>query len=376
MLEERKPLVERVAWIDILKFLGIYCIYLGHFTEAGGPFYLFVFTFHVQLFFFVGGFYVSRPVSAPNSFIFLRREIAFIKEKAKQLLIPYYCCSLITIGLLMVQNYAVWGMKELPGFLWEMLLGRREHLIAFPLWFFTCFFVVSILYRWLLLLLRSPWVVLIPALALNLWNTEVLSFLHIEPLSLPFNLDSAWYYLVYFCAGNCLYPILRRIWEARKKFFVPILLTGILLAVFSAGVFFYGQGFTQKVFEKLHFATIFGRMAPFIQTMLLILLFVMLAMALSRVKFLAQMGRHSLTLCATELMTKTLLTIALMIIGVYISDLMTTVRFTLIYTGFCCFISDRVFARFIPEKFPKLAPVFGIRVERAQEKPESRREEA
>lgn len=46
----------RIAWVDALKFLGIFAIYVGHFGDSAGKLYLYVFTFHVQLFFFVSGF--------------------------------------------------------------------------------------------------------------------------------------------------------------------------------------------------------------------------------------------------------------------------------------------------------------------------------
>ena len=46
---------KRIAWIDVLKCIGIYEIYLGHYTTAAGWAYSFVFSHHVALFFFVAG---------------------------------------------------------------------------------------------------------------------------------------------------------------------------------------------------------------------------------------------------------------------------------------------------------------------------------
>ena len=45
----------RIAWLDVARAIGIYAIYLGHFGEAAGPAYRFVFQFHVPLFFFLAG---------------------------------------------------------------------------------------------------------------------------------------------------------------------------------------------------------------------------------------------------------------------------------------------------------------------------------
>ena len=46
---------KRIRWIDIAKFFGIFAIYIGHFSEAAGKSFYFVFTHHVALFFFISG---------------------------------------------------------------------------------------------------------------------------------------------------------------------------------------------------------------------------------------------------------------------------------------------------------------------------------
>jgi len=45
----------RIYWLDVLKALAIFTVYLGHLNLAAGPFYLFVYKYHVPLFFFVSG---------------------------------------------------------------------------------------------------------------------------------------------------------------------------------------------------------------------------------------------------------------------------------------------------------------------------------
>ncbi len=45
----------RVEWIDVARALGIYAIYLGHFSTEAGHAYGFVFQYHVALFFFISG---------------------------------------------------------------------------------------------------------------------------------------------------------------------------------------------------------------------------------------------------------------------------------------------------------------------------------
>ena len=48
---------ERIAWVNVLKFLGIFAIYLGHYQQSAGNFYQYVFAYHVALFFFISGFF-------------------------------------------------------------------------------------------------------------------------------------------------------------------------------------------------------------------------------------------------------------------------------------------------------------------------------
>ncbi|EHD6281987.1 acyltransferase, partial [Shigella flexneri] len=50
----------RHDWVDSLKFLGIFAIYLGHLGLGAGKLYPFVFSYHVPLFFFAAGFFTIK----------------------------------------------------------------------------------------------------------------------------------------------------------------------------------------------------------------------------------------------------------------------------------------------------------------------------
>ena len=50
----------RHDWVDALKFLGIFAIYLGHLGVGAGKLYPFVFSYHVPLFFFAAGFFTIK----------------------------------------------------------------------------------------------------------------------------------------------------------------------------------------------------------------------------------------------------------------------------------------------------------------------------
>ena len=65
-MKNNKFLKERIKYLDIAKFIGIFCIYLGHFGEQAGYAYNFVFWFHVPLFFFLSG--ISETFSKDTDF--------------------------------------------------------------------------------------------------------------------------------------------------------------------------------------------------------------------------------------------------------------------------------------------------------------------
>ena len=85
----------RIQFIDIAKGIAIICIILGHLGNA--LINRVVFTFHVPIFFFITGFFISER----------RTTSSFIKQKAKTLLLPYYitCFVIIVIGTLIGVYY-------------------------------------------------------------------------------------------------------------------------------------------------------------------------------------------------------------------------------------------------------------------------------
>lgn len=282
----------------------------------------------------------------------------FYQSKSDSAAGSLFFSSLLSIVLFVIQQDTTVSLSGVLNMLFEMFLGHRNHLVAYQLWFFTCIFVVSVLYRWLIFIFKSPRLLLLLLTPLNLWQTELLNYLRIEPLSLPFNMDSAMAYIAYFCAGQCLFPFLKALYEQRKKHLVLITILMIVSASTTIGVF-YGGSFTWIVMEKLGMARYLGRCAYFIQAVILILFITYLSMLFSNIKLLFQMGKCSLTLCATELITKNLLATVLQIFSVNVYVTLTTPLVTLIYTFICCMTSYYVFAKWIPQKLPKSAILFG-----------------
>lgn len=87
----------RHDWIDSLKFLGMFYIYISHFGADAGKIYPFVFSFHVPLFFFISG--LVCPSVKSNEDVFRN-----IKKAFNSIIIPYFIFSIIGIAFLTI-NY-------------------------------------------------------------------------------------------------------------------------------------------------------------------------------------------------------------------------------------------------------------------------------
>ena len=177
---EEKGTTGRVAWVDVLKCIGIFCIYLGHFGTAVGKFYSFVFIFHVPLFFFVSGFF-SKSVLKENFF-------KYIWDRFTRIMIPYFVFALVAEFMIAVINN--YNTHQTISDLYKYIFAVRNTLSAGSLWFFSCLFVVEVLYQALMLLVKNKYVVLIIAIALRL-------FFVVDTPALFWNIDSALTYMFF-----------------------------------------------------------------------------------------------------------------------------------------------------------------------------------
>lgn len=134
----------RLYWIDLLKFVGIVAIVLGH-ALGEGALCSYLYAFHVPMFFFASGCAFRRTKE---------RFGAFALRKLRQLLVPYLLMSFLSILAL----YAASFVMELPlgirftqpwyRYAWGILYanGKSGMLKAnAPLWFLPCVFCVLLM---------------------------------------------------------------------------------------------------------------------------------------------------------------------------------------------------------------------------------------
>ena len=88
---------ERVNWIDTVRGIAIVCVMLGHIDWGENPLCVWIYSFHMPIWFFLSGVlaYHTREAAKPA----LPR---FIQRKAARLLYPYFTFSLISIAYISV----------------------------------------------------------------------------------------------------------------------------------------------------------------------------------------------------------------------------------------------------------------------------------
>lgn len=134
---------QRQSWIDVLKGIGILAVVVGHITFSKAAVAQ-IFMFHMPLFFLAGGWLHDAAIP----------QRAYLKAKARTLLLPYLCYLLILWPLELMMSVppdaagARWSWQLLAE---PMLLGGRWLSgAAGVLWFVTCYFLTQQLVHFLL----------------------------------------------------------------------------------------------------------------------------------------------------------------------------------------------------------------------------------
>jgi fucose 4-O-acetylase-like acetyltransferase len=293
---------ERVAWVDSLRFLGMLAIYVGHFGEAAGRLYPFVFSYHVPLFFFAAGFFAG-PANETVAAMALRL--------VRRLLLPYVFFALLFAATLTL--FYDWPWPKLQDTLFAFSQGIRNHIPAGSLWFLPCLFVVALAHGLVLRATRSRLATLAFGIGCLLVARHALSFDPVDHASLPFNADSALYYVFWYALGHALFPAMQRAVQAR---WFGVLGAAACLA--AAWAYFNGlrdihalanglpQGFARDLC---------GTLLAVLAITVLILANVAVARAIEDIAALRELGRRTLVLCGLEDFVKLVLSQLLLLFG-------------------------------------------------------------
>lgn len=292
---------KRIKWIDTAKFIGIFAIYLGHFAEAAGLSYKFVFTFHVPLFFFISG--CMECYSNDIKFIDL------LKKKINALLIPFYFFSFFSIFIYAIRANA--DINSIASLLILVINGAvRNTFFASSLWFLTCLFIVQIIFSFI----KKTNKYLIALISMFLYMIVNIMLVP-APISSPswvYNIDSAFHYLIFYSAGYIMFPMIISLFKldnTNKK--IIFIVTGVIALLYSILLFFGKDIF---VFMPNHEVT--SIIINVIRPLILIWLIFEISLLCSNIKLMSNIGTNTLYLCGSEYIIKILFLTILEIIGV------------------------------------------------------------
>ncbi len=342
--------LNRHNWVDVLKFLGIFAIYLGHFGNKSGKLYLFVFSYHVPLFFFMSGFFALNDRD--------KGIFEYIIKKLKQLMIPYVCFVIVSVVF-----YGI--MRDLGGF--EILrmtksyvFGIRNTLVSGGLWFIPCIFVVSNMYFLLYKSFKNKYAILISSVVIFIISRTLLPK---EP-SWFMNIDSAMYYILYYSIGNISFQCMSNFNFKKSDLKVKALFIIMVMMSTLVTLITYFKGISLSV-EIVHNLFKFLDFIPLIYfsysvfVVLNIIFFnVVLAYMARNIRVFQQIGRNTLVLCGIENIAKMSIQTVVSILGLSIS--INNPLACVFYTFICLLIAQYMISGVLQKYL--LLPVMRIKI--------------
>ncbi len=295
----------RIKYLDVAKFIGIFCIFLGHFGDSAGNAYTFVFNFHVPLFFFLSG--CAESLSRDTSWY------KYIFKNVKNILLPFYIFAILSIVLNCVVNNT--HTEVLQNFI-DILKGCiRNHFFAGSLWFLTCLFVIKIVFYFLRKLLKLKILLVLVCLAFYLIALLVITPAPIVTPRMPYNIDSACYYIVFYCLGYCSFKYIHSFLSFDSLFKkISGFVIGGASFVFSAALFF-GKNLFYYIAEN----TVIGAISYLFTPIIVILLILIVSKFTENVEIFVTIGKDTLFMCGSEYIIKIVFPICLQTIGLNIN---------------------------------------------------------
>ena len=333
----------RIAWVDVLKFLGIWAIYVGHFGDKAGKAYPFVFSYHVPLFFFAAGFFSVRNIKDT--------PLIFIVKKTRQLMVPYVVFSLMAMTVFTIQND--WDILQAKSALTGFIFGIRDQIIAGSLWFIPCLYIIIIEDYFVMRLFKSRGISLAISGVAFFMSQSLLPHNPAYDPSWFMGLDSALFYYVFYSLGAMIFPFIKNDPATTVR---RALLSGLAIVSVTITVLTYFQG-SYWLFGKI--TTIIPLLDTFKMSivlynfsiaMLIIYCNIVAAKFLAHISILGELGRETLAFCGTEDVAKIAITqfLAMINLKVRLINPFVTITFSLC----CLLISKYTLIGFLNTYFP------------------------
>lgn len=176
---------ERIAWVDVLKGIGIILVVFGH-IYINDTIYRWIYSFHMPLFFFAAGYiYKVKPI------------LTDIKKRVRTVVIPYFVFGLL---LLLYWEIIERRFRPIDASFDELFIGLLEGrydelLFNVHLWFLPCFFVTVVIYN-ILTNLGGHFFAYGVTIVISVFSV------FFELSVLPWGIDRMFMYIAFFAIGN------------------------------------------------------------------------------------------------------------------------------------------------------------------------------
>lgn len=295
----------RIKYLDVAKFIGIFCIYLGHLGSNAGRAYSFVFSFHVALFFFLSGCTETLSNDIPWH--------QYVKKSIKGILLPYYFFALfaLIINCIYYDSYA----NVITNLIIIFKGCIRNKYFASGLWFLTCLFIVKNVFYVLRKILKFKPLIFIVCLGLFIISE---TFIVPRPIVTPhmiYNIDSACYYIFFYALGYCCFDFIHDLLEnvfPQKKVLGGVV--GSVCLLYTALIFF-GKNPLNYINVNFFMSFICTLLCPII----IIMLILIISKLLENIELFTILGKNTLFLCGSEYVIKLVVAIGLETVGLGIS---------------------------------------------------------
>ncbi len=198
---------KRIDWIDMAKGYGMLAVIIAHLCT--GPLNLWIYTFHMPLFFFLSGYVFTNKDSFPD----------FIKRKAKGLLVPYFSLGIPLVIFTVLYKFYInsFSVEQTIELVKSFIIQKRQ----WTLWYIGCLFFLNIFFYIITKsvknnVLRSAIVALLACVGLFYYKNG--------GLPLPWNIDVCLTAIPFFFVGYTFKKNKNRIGEKHFKKCVSVLL--------------------------------------------------------------------------------------------------------------------------------------------------------
>ena len=280
----------RILWIDIVKFVGILAIVIGH-TIQGGWLKHYVYSFHVPLFFFMMG--VTSALTKIDS----KPILQYVKKQAYSLLLPYYIFAALCTAIIFSASHFI-SFDEATMFdnpstlITNILTGycRANN----PLWFLPCAFVMCMIAYFIIKFVNKIKVarlrvIIYGCITIIFGIFMYANYHHFEIHRIFYKIDSALELLPFFLIGYCFfeYGVSKKIESLNTFVKLPLAIIFISLGAIL--------GLTNK--EAGYLNSTYGNIAVFyLSALLSILGIIILSMLIHPFKILAYCGARTITI--------------------------------------------------------------------------------